>query len=487
MPTALNKSHDLSRAHVDDTPKEQRKQLGQYFTPIEVAEFMASLIPRTMTGNLRILDPGAGTGILGIAAAQSLLAGATSSISLTSFEVDKSVIERLDAALTSATRNASGRLAVDLRESDFLEATEGSLFSATADRFDIAIANPPYFKTSPSTTLGGTDPNAYARFMRRSAELLVEGGYLVFIVPRSFASGFYFRRFRSFLREHLSLERIHVFESRRDAFKDQSVLQENIIVVYRKGEDETPTVEVSTSVGVEEMKGARLLKVPRDLIYATERDDASIRIPTTAQDVALLKRFDKLPTRLRELSLEISTGPVVPFRAIEHLVADDQAERGSTVPLLWLQHVTAEGVAWPISGFKKPQRLAASAPSKLRVPNQTCVLLRRFSAKEDQRRLVAGVLRGGQLAGPWIGLENHLNFVYRPGGSMQVEEAIGLSRLLNSRTYDDYFRICNGNTQVGATEMRELPLPASQELFQLGRLDSSTSRIDTNACDFIGI
>jgi adenine-specific DNA-methyltransferase len=132
-----------------------------------------------------------------------------------------------------------------------------------------------------------------------------------------------------------------------------------------------------------------------------------------------------------------------------------------------LQHVTPAGVVWPIAGFRKPQHIKEAAPTKLRAPNQTCVLIRRFSAKEDKQRLVACAYRGGEIPGKWLGLENHLNFIYRPDGQMEFEEALGLARLLNSPAYDDYFRVCNGNTQVGATEIRELPLPPLDTLRRL--------------------
>jgi len=463
MTTALRKSHSLAREHLEDTEPEQRKALGQYFTPPIIAEFMAGHVCPRVTGHVNILDPGAGTGTLGIAAARKLLSNGMTSVHVTAFENDTLVLDRLTSALLSAAAEANGRLTFNVLARDFLEGTQGSLFDCEVRRFDVVIANPPYFKTSPSAE-GGGEPNAYASFMRRSAELLTDGGHLVFIVPRSFASGFYFRRFRRFLREQLELESLHVFDSRKSAFKDQSVLQENIIVVYRKEHSGRATVNVTSSHGTEDLAGPVLVHVPRNLMYAGVNEDAVLRIPITLEDVALLRRFESFSCRLEDLNLAISTGPVVPFRAGNYLRSSANEE---TVPLLWLQHVTPEGVRWPVEGFRKPQAITCMAPQKLRVPNQTCVLLRRFSAKEDDRRLVAGVLRHGQFSAPWIGIENHVNLIYRPGGQMTLREAEGLSRVLNSRGYDDYFRICNGNTQVGATEIRELPLPPMRTILEL--------------------
>jgi adenine-specific DNA-methyltransferase len=94
--------------------------------------------------------------------------------------------------------------------------------------------------------------------------------------------------------------------------------------------------------------------------------------------------------------------------------------------------------------------------------------VRRFSAKEEPRRLIAAVLRAGVLPGPSLGLENHLNFIHRPGGCLNDEEAFGLAVLLNSWLVDAYFRLSNGNTQVSATELRALPLPPPLVLGSLG-------------------
>jgi len=469
----------LAQEHLDDTEPEQRKNLGQYFTPPAIAEFMGARVHR-VGGHVNILDPGAGTGTLGIAAARKLLAEGTSSVHVTAFENDALVLDRLHAALATAASEARGRLTFEVLARDFLNGDQGSLFDSEMRRFDIVIANPPYFKTSPSTT--GGEPNVYAAFMRRSAELLNDCGHLVFIVPRSFASGFYFRRFRQFLRQRLELESLHVFDSRKSAFKDQSVLQENVIVVYRKGCCGSDTVAVTSSLGADDLVTPRVIHVPRELMYAGAREDAVLRMPTTSDDVALLQRFDSLSCRLEDLNLAISTGPVVPFRAVDLLSTTVNAE---SIPLLWLQHVTPDGVKWPIAGFKKPQTIASNAPLKLRVPNQTCVLLRRFSAKEDSRRLVAGVLRQSQFPSPWIGIENHVNFIYRPAGQMTVHEAERLAGVLNSRHYDDYFRICNGNTQVGATEIRELPLPSMKALFELEQPNTRAARKNDEFADLL--
>jgi adenine-specific DNA-methyltransferase len=97
------------------------------------------------------------------------------------------------------------------------------------------------------------------------------------------------------------------------------------------------------------------------------------------------------------------------------------------------------------------------------------VLLSRFSAKEERRRLTAAPLLQGQLGSEWIGIENHLNYIHRPGGSLSPEEALGLSIVFNSAFMDTYFRVLNGSTQVSATEIRKIPLPPLELIVDIGR------------------
>src|SRR5713226_5161480 len=91
-------------------------------------------------------------------------------------------------------------------------------------------------------------PNIYAFFLAAAAQMLRPGGELVAITPRSFCNGLYFRGFRHWFFEKMALDRIHLFESRTEAFRD--VLQESLITVSHRLGKPSSTVAVTTSFGL---------------------------------------------------------------------------------------------------------------------------------------------------------------------------------------------------------------------------------------------
>ena len=140
----------------------------------------------------------------------------------------------------------------------------------------------------------------------------------------------------------------------------------------------------------------------------------------------------------------------------------------SHVPLLWMNHVRAMQVSWPLNRHK-PEYIERYGAEALLVPNRNYVLIRRFSAKEEARRLTAAPYIAADFTIPQIGIENHLNYIHRPGGTLSKDEAWGLAALYNSSLLDTYFRAVNGNTQVSATELRAMRLPTCATILALGR------------------
>lgn len=487
-------SDRLGGIYASGNHKEHQKGLGQFFTPIAAADFMGRLLtPRS--GVVEILDPGAGTGILSVAACEALAAYKVkpTEIRLTAFEVDARLLPQLERSCSFARdwlKEHSIRFTFRIESDDFVLQTANALTSqqqlfADAEgskkkRYDIVVCNPPYFKISKSDPRAKAasnvvygQPNIYSLFMAASAYSLKSQGELVFITPRSYAAGLYFRRFRQVFFSRMRPERIHLFVSRRDAFQRDDVLQENLILKATSSPNwwtssSNDTVDVSFSTGIRDIDECETRAVQLSLMIDMDSKERTLRIPISDTDESVLELVDTWPGSLASFGLEISTGPIIPFRSRQWLAND--GELGKThAPVLWMQNVSADGIVWPVATGRKEQYFAINEESLgLLVKDGNYTILRRFSSKEETRRLISAPLLKGFLRSEWIGLENHLNYIHRPGGNLRRDDAFGLAAIYNSSLVDAYFRTVSGNTQVNATEIRAMPLPPLETIWQIG-------------------
>lgn len=490
--TPVEYAEALGEAYLAFSKHNHRKSGGHYLTPAAIASFMAEHSSYSEP-HMRVLDPGSGTGILSAAVCEAACrSGTVKTLHVDAYEIEQTLASLSNLILSFAQDwldRHGVTLTFNVTHGDFLLEHAAALRAKSENglwginegpdaEYDLVISNPPYFKIGKDdpraiaweSAVHG-QPNIYALFMAVSAEFLSQSGELVYIVPRSFASGPYFKRFREVFFQRVVPTAIHLFESRRDVFRNQTVLQENLVLTARRRSGgkalEETRVLVSHSRGADDLAYRQSLQVNVDSVLDIASENREMSIPLCTQDLDLVRAMRNWPSTLRSLGMEISTGPVVPFRATRYLT---QAANGrSTAPLLWMQHVHPMRTEWPSPTAEKPQWIAVEPDSKkLLVDDANYVLLRRFSAKEEKRRLVAAPLIQGSLNADIVGLENHLNYIR--GVSRQIDEelAYGLSALLNSSFLDRYFRISNGNTQVSATELRAMPLPSEKDIRAIG-------------------
>jgi adenine-specific DNA-methyltransferase len=469
--------------YTENSSVAERKTKGQFFTPIAVARFMANL-GEYRRKRLRVLDAGAGSGILSCAVCEAASKGKTvKEIEIVAYEDTPLLAGFLKETLGFAKKWLAMRgIELDylVIEEDFVLDHSHGLWAKKPKPYDLAIGNPPYFKIAKADHRAISaaryvygQPNIYALFMGVAAELLRKDGIMVFITPRSYAAGPYFKRFRKKYFDMMRPERVHLFGSRKDAFRKDEVLQENIILKARK-EGVTSTIKISSSQGINDLNQSVSHAHPVSRILHSAGNDLIFRLPASDFDTAVIDTVEQWDGCLHKYGMKISTGPVVPFRA-KTLILSEKHAGVASVPLIWMQNIKTMKVEWPVcgkNGKPKPQYIKANEESirrKLLVEDQNVVLLRRFSAKEEHRRLVAAPLFKRQLDTELIGLENHVNYIYRPTGTLSQTEALGISALLNSSLLDNYFRVSNGNTQVSATEVRAMPLPAIEIIENIGQ------------------
>ena len=83
----------------------------------------------------------------------------------------------------------------------------------------------------------------------------------------------------------------------------------------------------------------------------------------------------------------------------------DKGDSTTCAPLIWMNHIRNERVQWPLENFRKQEFiLDADFSSFLLVPNRNYVLMRRFSAKEELRRLNTAPLLKSQLDYDHVGV-----------------------------------------------------------------------------------
>lgn len=485
---------------------EAKKAKGQFLSTPALARYMARHIDLPAQ-TAHVLDPAVGSGVLLCALVEhAIRQGYPDRLVLTGYEIDEALSECARSALKQAQHNAADAgitVQFTIRTDDFILAHAStdapSLFEThspnVSQTFDAIIANPPYFKLRrdapqvqavEGTLEGGT--NIYTLFMGLAARLLSPSGHACFIVPRSFCSGAYFKSFRTDFLRHAKPTHVHLFTSRSDAFDADSVLQENVIIAFSSPSPNDPfdSLTLSTSEGLHDLNDARARRIPADIFVGEGPRSIYYRLPATELDTRIVEALDAWETSLASHGFEVSTGPVVAFRNRPLLTDADAVSRGTAVPLYWMQNIQPGSTVWPTDRGSKPQGLRTDTEEAngLTLPITNYVLIRRFSSKEDRRRLTAAPFLANEYNHDSVSFENHLNYLSHSTRSLSLPEVHGLTALLNSALVDRYFRILNGNTQVNATDLKSLPLPARSAIEAIGQRASDHPSLDTNTIVF---
>lgn len=456
------------------TEAKKKSLLGQFLTPEKTAAFMADLFPDGK-GYCRLLDAGAGIGSLSAAFLDRWRGGGFhfQHVEVDAFELDHALIRHLSQTLDEY--NHRGGFVGNIYEEDFIHAAvdslSGNLFSKPLERYTHAILNPPYKKINSNSAhrlalrrVGIETVNLYSAFVALAVAQAAPGGQIVAIIPRSFCNGPYYRPFRDFILERAAICHMHLFDSRSKAFKDDEVLQENIIIRLAQGGQQGP-VRVSTSTD-DSFADLATHEHPFDRIVFPDDPERFIHVPTSPEQNAI-ELSPAIRYTLADLGIKVSTGPVVDFRLKAHL--RDMPGPG-TVPLLYPGHFSSSGTTWPSEGMKKPNAVVFSSDTeKWLYPNGFYCVVRRFSSKEEKRRISASVVEPGAFgAAPMLGFENHLNVFHENKHGLPEPLARGLAVFLNTTAVDAHFRRFSGHTQVNATDIKLMKFPSRDALIQLG-------------------
>ena len=203
---------ERTNGYIDSMPKKERKKYGQFFTSKETARFMTELykIPDNKP-TISILDAGAGSGILSCAFIERLeQMSSVQTIKLTCYENDDNILELLKENLHICQENSKKDIQIyvitdNYITSQYLDFNHMLGGNLEPEKFDFVIGNPPYMKIAkdapeatamPRVCYGA--PNLYFIFAAMGLFNLDVDGEMVYIIPRSWTSGAYFKRFRQY-------------------------------------------------------------------------------------------------------------------------------------------------------------------------------------------------------------------------------------------------------------------------------------------------
>ena len=485
---------ERTKLFLECMPKSLRKNKGQFFTSLETARFMAAMFDLSLVPDcIRILDPGAGSGMLSAALVERLNEfGFVKSIHLTCYETDKDIKALLKENLDLIKANSSIPLEYELLSEDYIlsqqsDFREDMLASNNPPKYDLIIANPPYLRllrndasalAMPGIVHGA--PNLYFLFASMSLFNLRQGGEMVYIIPRSWTSGLYFLEFRKYLLSQGRAMHIHLFASRNKVFREEEVLQETMIIKIRKTFDTPENVLVTTSQSSVDFKEMTSLNVPYASVVAGK--DTYVFLPTSKDEMEVIRKIHSYSSTLPDEGFRMRTGIVVNFRQWNEL----RKQPGEhIVPLFYSQHIRNGRVNHTPSG--KDYDWIVDAKPGLIQRNKNYVFCKRFTAKEEARRLQCGIYIAEDFPDyDFIGTQNKINYVdLTDGTNMDLPSAYGIFALLNSTLFDKYYRILNGSTQVNSTEVNSIPVPPVDIIRKIGNRMLETGELTTQACDRI--
>lgn len=487
----LDSVESKTTEYIEKMPKAMRKKYGQFFTSAETAVFMAELLtPPAGKERLHILDAGAGSGILSIALLDRLNnISDVKEIHLICYETDENILDLLRGNLEFAINRLNKKITFEIRSYNYItsQSTEYNGWIGAAgqpEQYDLIIGNPPYMKvprhapeavSMPDVCYGA--PNLYFLFAAMGSFNLKKDGEMAYIIPRSWTSGAYFKRFRQKFLSECVLEHIHLFVSRSKVFDKESVLQETMIIKVKKTPKNPDYITVTTSHSNCDFSSITSFTAPYETVVSGQ--DKYVYLVTSEDEVRVLQQLRAWGKTLPEIGLPMKTGLTVDFRNRDALRSTAEE---SAVPLFYSQHIKDGKVIFPIG--KENEYLVTKQPGLLQ-NNVNYLFVKRFTAKEERRRLQCGVYLSRYYPDySLISTQNKINFI---GGSQNVSECIiyGLYVLFNSSLYDKYYRILNGSTQVNSTEVNTMPVPPLSVIEEMGKTLISTHDTSEQNCNTI--
>lgn len=410
----MNSSDDVDGLHpktvefIEGKSVDERKDMGQYFTPQPIIDDFLSNLPDDVlqSEDLDILDPSSGTG--------EFLRYADKEFSnprLEGWELDEELVE----------------VSEEILEDRALIRNVNSLHYESDKKYDLIIGNPPYYEIKLNEKIrdryerviyGRT--NIYNLFIYKSLELLRDGGHLAFVNPPSMNNGAYFKELRDYIIENCSIEYMSVHED-SEIFEDAS--QSIMYIVIKKGGNHND--------------------------YVFEKNDIQI----FSEEAEYLEEAFENKKTLSEMGFNVRTGRLVWNQNKEKLT---ETETDDSYPIVWSKNIVDGEIKIDPEQHAKPQYVQDYEYSE-----GPAVVVNRVVGQPGQGSIRAGLIPEGQK----FVAENHVNVIQPEkdhkqstlvdGNSTDISFSSVLEQL-NADENIDIVQTITGNSQISKTELQEL-------------------------------
>lgn len=432
----------------------EKQKRGQYFTPLPLAAFMGSLAgSKKNHKSVKILDPGCGTAVLSCALIEHIvISSAVREIELTCYENDKMIIPSLNKSISFLAewlRERNIKFTPVIFEKDFITENEDALSSLQSEEqhFDYIISNPPFFKVPQSnikqgmaTEILSEQPNTYFFFMLIAGRLLKENGNLIFLLPRSFCCGGYYKKFRDELLNLVKIDSVYQFNSSKEVFEDKGMLSDFVIVNCLKSKEHTTSYSIKTA----------LINLPEcreiyNYTFSFSKKENIIYLPKSDTDADTIKKINSYTSSLKKSNLEIRQGNVLRSKIKEFIIVEKSS---NSVPYINAENIFTGEVNYV---------LVNDETSKLLIPNKNYILFTRYNTHRKYR-LVAAVNLKNRFKNDSILIDKQLNYICANDSELNTGQAEKVADAINSDMLYNYIKIINGNINVTPDMLMDIPL-----------------------------
>ena len=458
-----------------------RSQLAAHYTPHRLSAKLTSLIDHAGIDwqSVTVLDAACGTGSLMLPVIRLMRKHPPTALTdparilqdialrLRGFDIDPFAVWLAQVFLDVEMSRIPGADANDLPTLLYVRNTLES--DPQLGQYDLVLANPPYRKVTPhpdvhekfKRSLSG-QPNTCTLFIDQALRLTRPGGTTALITPTSILTGQTFQALRKTLAQEAFPIALDFITTRQDIF--ENVLQEIVLTVHRKRPIQ-PTARVLSSSPLPD----GFATAPIGAFTLPVRPEQPWLIPRLPGHQTIAQQAMKMPHRLPDYGYQIHTGPLVWNRHRTHL---RQYYGKECKPVIWSQCILPHGgFRFPPDHPNRPPYIWIQHPADRQlVTTVPCILIKRTTAPEQDRRLAAAALPTDFLyAYSGVVVENHVNIIV-PVVPKPMVSITALTHLLNSQTADTVMRCIASSTAVSAYELKSLPLPPPEQAAKLDKI-----------------